>query len=356
MTCDHPEILAELIATASAIASPGKGILAADESTGTIGKRFDAAAIPNTEENRARYRELLFTTPNLGDYISGVILFEETLNQSGPSGKTMVELLHSQKMIPGIKVDKGLVDIPHTKESFTQGLDGLGDRLKDYYAKGARFAKWRCVLKIDQDNGLPSDLSINVTATTLAMYAAICQENRIVPIVEPEILQDGKHNIEHCAHVTERVLAACVKALHDHHVHLEGCLLKPNMVTPGAECPVRSSPDEIAKYTVQTLSRTIPASLTGVCFLSGGQSEEQASINLSAINAISARKPWALTFSYGRALQASTIKAWAGKDENKVPAQTVLSQRAKANSEAQKGVYAGTGEAGESLYVKNYTY
>jgi fructose-bisphosphate aldolase, class I len=350
---------AELVATAHAICAAGKGILAADESTNTIKKRFDSAAIECTEQNRAAYRALLFTTEGIEKFISGAILYEETLFQNAPSGEPMVELLKKKSIIPGIKVDAGLVNLLGTDgESATTGLDGLGSRCKKYYDQGARFAKWRAVLKIGQ--GCPSNLSILETAHTLARYAVICQENGLVPIVEPEILNDGTHTIEKCAEETEKVLVAVFKALHDHHVLLEGCLLKPNMVLSGYDSDKKATADEVAHYTVRTLQRTVPPALVGVVFLSGGQSEEEASINLSAINAIPGRKPWALTFSYGRALQASTIKTWAGKTENVKAAQDVLYERAQANSLAALGKYTSAGSApavaGESLHVKNYVY
>lgn len=353
----NQEIAKELVENANRICTPGKGILAADESTGTIKKRFDSAGIENTEANRAAYRALLFGTKDIGKYISGAILYEETLFQKAPDGRSMVEILHSQGILPGIKVDQGLVDLPMSNgESATQGLDGLAKRCQNYYSNGARFAKWRAVLKIGDK--MPSALSIAETAHTLARYAAICQENRLVPIVEPEILTDGDHSIEHCAMVTEKVLAAVFKALNDHHILLEGCLLKPNMVTPGSDNPVKATPADVAFYTVRTLQRTVPPALVGVTFLSGGQSEEDASVNLNAMNALPGKKPWALTFSYGRALQASTIKSWAGKDENVKTAQEVFTKRAKANSEAQLGKYQGStdGSGAESLFVKGYVY
>ncbi|EEQ98257.1 fructose-1,6-bisphosphate aldolase, putative [Perkinsus marinus ATCC 50983] len=339
----------ELIQTANTICTPGKGILAADESTGTIKKRFDAAGIENTEEHRAAYRSLLFTAPDAGKYISGSILFEETLFQKNAEGIPMVDLLKKQGIIPGIKVDKGLVQLAGTDgETATQGLDGLAERCQKYYEQGARFAKWRAVLKIDEAKQMPSQLSIEETAHTLARYATICQANGLVPIVEPEILTDGAHTIETSAYVTERVLSAVFKALNDQHVLLEGCLLKPNMVTAGADCPVRPTAQKIAELTVRTLARTVR-----------GQSEEEASVNLSAMNQLpTERRPWALTFSYGRALQASAIKTWSGKEENTRAAQEAFLVRAKANSEAQLGKYQGSGDesAKESLYVKNYVY
>jgi fructose-bisphosphate aldolase class I len=267
----------------------------------------------------------------------------------------MVELLHKAGIIPGIKVDAGLAVLPGTEgETATCGLDGLEARAKRYYEAGARFAKWRAVLKIG--DGFPSSLSVQETAHTLARYAAICQAQGLVPIVEPEILNDGNHSIERCAFETERVLAAVFKALNDHHVLLEGCLLKPNMVLAGVDAETKASPAQVAQLTVRTLQRTVPPALVGVVFLSGGQSEEEASVNLSAINAFSGKKPWALTFSYGRALQASTIKTWAGKAENIQAAQKVLLQRAQANSLAAQGKYSGCGQGSESLHVKNYVY
>lgn len=348
----------ELMATAKKIASPGKGILAMDESNATCGKRLDSIGVENTEDNRRAYRQLLCTAPGLGEYISGAILFEETLYQSGTNGKTMVQMLEENGIIPGIKVDKGLIPLPLSDgETSTLGLDGLGKRCADYYNAGARFAKWRAVLTIDRKTGKPSNLSIQETAHTLARYAAICQENRLVPIVEPEILTDGDHDVEHCADVTERVLSAVFKALADHHVLLEGCLLKPNMVTPGSDCTKKATAEEIAFFTVRTLRRTVPPALVGVTFLSGGQSEEDASVNLNAMN--QQPNPWALTFSYGRALQASVLKAWCGKPENVAKAQVVLMERAKANGEAQLGKYkggAGGAAASGSLYEKKYVY
>lgn len=355
------DVAKELAATAKAIAAPGKGILAADECTGTIQKRFNSINVENNETNRAAYRDLLFSTEGLGQYISGCILFEETLFQKNAAGESMVELLKKQNIIPGIKVDKGLETIPRTDdEKATMGLDGLAERCQRYYAAGARFAKWRAVLSINHSQGKPSDRSIAEVAYGLARYAAICQQNRLVPIVEPEILTDGSHDITVCAQVTEKTLAAVFKQLSDQGVLLEGALLKPNMVTPGSDCPIKAKPEEVAFYTVRSLARTVPPALPGVTFLSGGQSEEEASVNLNAMNRIGPH-PWALTFSYGRALQASTLQAWGGKAENKVKAQTMLLKRAQANSEAQLGVYAGdAGGAGasksKSLFEKHYVY
>lgn len=344
----------ELKATAKAIATPGKGILAADESTGTIGKRLAAIGLPNEEGYRRDLRELLFTAPDVEKYISGVILFEETLYQNANDGTPFVKMLQSQGIIPGIKVDKGVVALPGTDgETETQGIDDLGKRCAKYYEQGARFAKWRAVLKIGAKE--PSELSIHQNAYTLARYAIICQENGLVPIVEPEILSDGPHGIEVCAAVTERVLAACYKALNDHHVLLEGTLLKPNMVLAGTEGP-KASVADAGYLTLRTLSRTVPPAVPGVMFLSGGQSEEEATAHLAAMNQVKdLPKPWSLSFSFGRALQASTLKAWGGKKENLKAAQEAFMKRAKANGEATLGI--GDLEAkGESLHVKNYVY
>jgi fructose-bisphosphate aldolase class I len=338
------DVCKELAETAKKITTPGKGILASDESNMTIGKRFEAEGIEKSEANRSFYRSLLFSTEGLGNYISGAILYDETLFQKSPEGKPMVDILNEQGIIPGIKVDTGLTNLAGSDgEQSTMGLDGLGKRCADYYKQGARFAKWRCTLKIDLATGKPSNLSIQETAHTLARYASICQENRIVPIVEPEILTDGPHDITVSAAVTENVLAAVFKALSDHNVFLEGCLLKPNMVTGGSDGP-KASNAEIGALTVRTLARTVPPALVGVMFLSGGQSEEEAALNLNAVNVLDARRPWTLSFSYGRALQSTVLKTWAGKAENKAKAQGILMERAKANSEAALGKYAGSSD------------
>eukprot|EP00921_Rhytidocystis_pertsovi_P017263 GHVQ01027128.1.p1 GENE.GHVQ01027128.1~~GHVQ01027128.1.p1 ORF type:complete len:400 (+),score=45.88 GHVQ01027128.1:98-1201(+) len=353
------ELAAELAQNAKAIAARGKGILAADESTGTIKKRFDLISVENTESNRAAYRDLLFTSKGVGQFISGAILFEETLYQKNAEGVAMIDHLKKEGILVGIKVDKGLVQIPLTDaEQSTQGLDGLAQRCADYYKQGARFAKWRAVLNIDPKLGKPSNLSIMETAHGLARYAAICQANGLVPIVEPEILQDGTHEIEVCAEATERVLSAVFKALNDHHVLLEGALLKPNMVTSGAQCTKKATAADVGFFTVRTLKRTVPPALPGVMFLSGGQSEEEASVNLNAINLLGPH-PWTLSFSYGRALQASVLKTWSGKPEQVDAAKKVLLERAEANSLAQKGEYkggAGGAGAAASLYEKKYVY
>jgi len=347
----------ELKATAKTICTPGKGILAADESNKTCGARLKSIGVENTEENRRSYRELLFTAPGFSEAISGVIMYEETLYQKAANGKTFVQLINEAGAVAGIKVDTGIAPLPGADdEGYTMGLDGLRERCQAYYKQGARFAKWRAVLRIDS-KGLPSDRAISANATGLAQYAAICQEAGLVPIVEPEILMDGDHDIEIAAAAAERVLVAVYDALAVAGVMLEGTLLKPNMVTPGVDSGIKATPEDVAYYTVRTFARTVPAAVAGITFLSGGMSEEDASLNLSAINSIPyERKPWTLTFSFGRALQASTLKAWGGKEENKAKAQAVFEERAKANGLAQLGKYKGSGTAGESLFVKGYKY
>ncbi|XP_049824452.1 fructose-bisphosphate aldolase isoform X2 [Aethina tumida] len=356
-----PAVQEELRKIANAIVAPGKGILAADESVGTMGKRLADIGAENTEENRRKYRQLLFTTcPTLSESISGVILFHETVYQKADDGTSFIELLNKKGIIPGIKVDTGVVPLWNAinDECTTQGLDDLAKRCAQYKKDGCHFAKWRCVLKISDKT--PSYQAILENANVLARYASICQANRIVPIVEPEILPDGDHDLERCQKVTETVLSFVYKALADHNVFLEGTLLKPNMVTPGQACKTRATPEQIAKATVTALSRTVPPAVPGVTFLSGGQSEEEASVNLSAINAYPGKKPWALTFSYGRALQASVLRAWGAKDENVTAGQNELLKRAKANSDAALGKYVAgsvTGSGGDaSLFVKNHAY
>ncbi|KAK3130798.1 hypothetical protein QOZ80_6BG0498190 [Eleusine coracana subsp. coracana] len=349
----------ELIKTAKLLATPGKGILASDESTGTIGKRLSSINLENVEANRQALRELLFTAPGVFEYLSGVILFEETLYQKTSDGTPFVDVLVAGGAVPGIKVDKGTVEIAGTNgETTTQGHDSLGARCAKYYAAGARFAKWRAVLKVGP-GGEPSELAVKLNADGLARYALICQENGLVPIVEPEILTDGSHDINACAAATERVLAALYKSLSDHKVLLEGTLLKTNMVTPGSDSP-KVGAEVIAEYTVAALRRTVPPAVAGVVFLSGGQSEEEATQNLNAMNKLEVLKPWTLSFSFGRALQQSTLKKWLGKEENVAAAQAAFLARCKANSEATVGNYTGAGAsdaaASESLYVKGYKY
>jgi len=351
----------ELMENANKISRPGFGILAADESTGTIGKRFESIKLENTEENRRKYRELLFTTPGIEKYISGVILYEETVKQSTKEGKPFMDLLKELGIIPGIKVDKGTAVLPGTRdETATLGLDDLAKRAKEFYDKGCRFAKWRAVLKIEGD--APTWQAIQENAWGLARYAAICQENGLVPIVEPEILADGAHSIDKCLVVSQKVFAAVFKALHENNIFFEGMLLKPNMVTPGSSDPNKPnvSAREIAEKTLLALSRTVVPAVPGIMFLSGGQSEEEATHNLDEINKSPLKRPWSLSFSYGRALQHSCIKTWQGKDENVVAAQNVLIVRAKANSEATFGKYRPSEDtiagASESLFVKDYKY
>jgi len=349
----------ELRRIAQAIVAPGKGILAADESTGSMEKRLAPLGLENTEENRRQYREILFTgDATLAENISGVILFHETLYQKTAAGVPFVEILKQKGIIPGIKVDKGVIPLAGTLgEATTQGLDDLNARCAQYKRDGCHFAKWRCVLKISPHT--PSHVGYFETANVLARYASICQQNGLVPIVEPEVLPDGEHEIEVTQKVTEIALAYCYKALADHHVFLEGTLLKPNMVTAGHGCPKKYTNQDIAKATVTALQRGVPPAVPGVVFLSGGQSEEDATLNLNAINQYPGKKPWALSFSYGRALQASVLAAWQGKPENIPAAQAALLVRARANSAASVGKYQGSGAAGQaakSLYVANHAY
>merc|ERR1712183_217051 len=323
-----------------AIVAPGKGILAADESTGTMGKRLANCGLENTEDNRRAYRQLLFTCDKERiQPISGVILFHETLYQKADDGTPFIDLIRSKGIIPGIKVDKGVKELFGSEgEGTTQGLDDLDKRCQQYKAYGCQFAKWRSVLKIGKN--IPSYQAIMENANVLARYAATCQAAGIVPIVEPEILCDGDHTLERCQKVTETVIAAVYKALSDHHVYLEGTLLKPNRVTPGQSAAVKASPAEVAKATVTAFSRTIPPAVPGIVFLSGGQSEEEASQNLNAINQFDgAPKPWRLSFSFGRALQASCLKAWAGKDV--AAGQEEFLKRAEINGLATQGKYGG---------------
>lgn len=348
----------ELMATAKAIVSPGKGILAADESTGTIGKRFDGIKVENTEENRRAYRELLFTAgAEIGKFLGGAILYEETLFQKTADGKPFSEVLKQLGIVVGIKVDKGTVELLGTdSETTTQGLDDLAQRCQKYYNAGARFAKWRCVLKIGK--GCPSKLAILENANVLARYASICQANGLVPIVEPEILMDGDHDLITAMNVTSTVLSVVYAALAEHNVFLEGTLLKPNMVCPGEQCKIKYTPEQIAMATVLVLRRTVPAAVPGITFLSGGQSEAEATQHLNEMNKVDLVRPWALTFSYGRALQATVLKTWAGKKENVVAAQKALLFRAQSNSEASTGKFGGqdSASASASLYQANYKY
>jgi fructose-bisphosphate aldolase class I len=328
----------ELHETARALVAEGKGILAADESDSTIKKRFDSIDLESTQENRRAYRDLLFTTPGAEEYISGVILFDETIHQSSADGTPFPKLLDLKGIIPGIKVDKGAKPLPHAEgETITEGLDGLRERLEEYYELGARFAKWRATYSISDT--LPSDYCIWTNAHALARYAALCEEANIVPIVEPEVLQDGTHTIERSYHVTCRVLDALYTELFDQRVDIFGTLLKPNMVLSGYEAPNRAGPDEVAEWTLNCFYKHVPAAVPGIVFLSGGQSDEDATAHLNAMNARGPH-PWQISFSYGRALQAPAIKAWAGKPENVEAGQHAYYHRAKMNSAARTGMYA----------------
>jgi len=312
-----------------------RGILAADESAPTIKKRFDDINLESNEDNRRTYRTLLLETPGLGKFISGVILFEETLGQKNAAGTPLAEVAWSQKIVPGIKVDKGTEPLAGSPgDLVTKGLDGLSDRLKTYIDQGARFAKWREVYPITTTN--PTRLGIHANAERLAHYAAICQEQGVVPIVEPEVLMDGDHDIDRCEEVSEQVLFAVFQALRQYGVTLEHMILKPNMVLPGKDCRT-ANPNEIAEATIRVFRRAVPAAVPSINFLSGGQSPEEATINLNAINQIGG--PWKLSISYGRALQQPVLVAWQGKPENVVAAEIALLKRARLNSLARKGGY-----------------
>jgi fructose-bisphosphate aldolase class I len=330
--------MGDLESTAKALVAEGKGILAADESDGTIKKRFDSIGIESTEGNRRAYRDLLFTTDGVEDYISGVILFDETIRQSGVDGTPFPKLLESKGIIPGIKVDKGAKPLANSEdETITEGLDGLRERLEDYRGLGARFAKWRATYSITDH--LPSDYCIWTNAHALARYAALCQEAGLVPIVEPEVLMDGTHTIERAFSVTSRVLGAVYTELFDQKVRLEGTLLKPNMVLTGYDASDHASPDDVAEWTLKCFHRHVPAAVPGIVFLSGGQSDEDATANLNAMNKLGPH-PWQLSFSYGRALQAPALKAWGGKPENVQAGKRAYYHRAKMNGAARTGMYA----------------
>jgi len=328
----------ELHETAKALVAEGKGILAADESTGTIKKRFDSIGVESTEDTRRAYRELLFTTPGVEEFVSGVILYDETIRQSASDGTPFPELLASKGVIPGIKVDLGAKPLALAEgETITEGLDGLRERLQEYHGLGARFAKWRATYSIT--DGLPSEYCIWTNAHALARYAALCEEAGIVPIVEPEVLMDGTHTIERAYHVTSQVLKALYTELFDQRVDVEGTLLKPNMILSGYDAPERAGTQEVAKWTLKCFYKHVPAAVPGVVFLSGGQSDEDATANLNAMNAMGPH-PWQLSFSYGRALQAPALKAWRGKPESVEAAQRAYHHRAKMNSAARSGLYS----------------
>jgi fructose-bisphosphate aldolase class I len=328
----------QLQSTAQALVAEGKGILAADESTGTIKKRLESIGVESTEETRRAYRELLFTTDGAEEFISGVILYDETIRQSASDGTPFPKLLESRGIIPGIKVDLGAKPLALTDgETITEGLDGLRDRLEEYRELGARFAKWRATYSIAADK--PSEYCVWTNAHALARYAALCQEAGLVPIVEPEVLQDGTHTIAESRKATGRVLQAVYTELHDQRLDFRGTLLKPNMVLSGYDASDRASADEVADVTLECFYKHVPAAVPGIVFLSGGQSDEDATAHLNAINARGPH-PWQLSFSYGRALQAPALKAWGGKEENVEAAQRAYYHRAKMNSAARTGMYA----------------
>lgn len=324
---------------ARSIVAPGKGILAADESAPTIKKRFDSIGVESTEENRRAYRNMLFTTAGVEKYVSGVILFDETIRQNADDGTPFPQLLASKGVLPGIKVDAGakaLAAAPN--EKITEGLDGLRERLIEYRKLGAAFAKWRAVIDIDVAAGIPSDYALATNAEALARYAALCVEQDIVPIVEPEVLMDGGHDIDACFAVTERTLHHVFHSLFLHRVPLEQILLKPNMVISGKKCPSQADAREVAEKTIACFKRVVPAAVPGIVFLSGGQSDEVATANLNAMNQIGGF-PWEMSFSYGRALQAPALKAWGGKPENLAAGQAAYLHRARCNSAARSGSY-----------------
>ena len=331
--------LTALNSVAEKMVAPGRGILAADESTGTIKKRFDAIGVDNTEDNRRDYRELMFRAMDAMSHVSGVILYDETLWQNAADGTPLVDLITAAGSIPGIKVDEGVQPLPGFEgETVTVGLDRLAERLTKYYARGARFAKWRAV--IDIADGIPTAGAVKANAHALARYAALCQAHQIVPIVEPEILMDGAHTIERCDEVTRFVLQTVFEELFLARVPLEGIVLKPNMVISGKACPTQASVAQVAERTIACLKATVPSAVPGIAYLSGGQSDEQATAHLDAMNRIGGF-PWKMTFSYGRALQAAPQKAWSGKLANVAAAQAAFAHRARMNGLASLGQWDG---------------
>jgi fructose-bisphosphate aldolase class I len=328
--------LAELNKIAEAMVAPGRGILAADESSGTIKKRFDSIGVESTDDSRRDYREMLFRSSEaMSKYISGVILYDETIRQNAKDGTPLVKVIEKAGSLPGIKVDKGIKPLPHSpNEVITEGLDGLRERLAEYRGLGAKFAKWRAVIDIGE--GFPTRNGIRANAQALARYAALCQDEGIVPIVEPEVLMDGGHDIDRCFEVTEQVLKTTFDELYEAHVQLEGMVLKPNMIVPGKKSGKRASVSEVAEQTLTLLKLRVPAAVPGIAFLSGGQSDEEATAHLDAMNKMGPL-PWKLTFSYGRALQAAPQKAWAGKPDNVATAQRAFAHRAMMNSLAALG-------------------
>jgi fructose-bisphosphate aldolase, class I len=335
--------MASLNEIARALVAPGKGILAADESSGTIKKRFDSIGCESTEDRRRAYREMLFTTPGAADSVSGVILFDETIRQQASTGVPLVRILEESGIIPGIKVDKGTTPLAKSpNELVTDGLDGLRARLVEYRELGARFAKWRAVIDIGE--GIPSQYSIDVNAHALARYAALCQEEDIVPIVEPEVLMDGDHSIERCSTVTTATLHTVFDALIAQRVELDGMLLKPNMVIPGKKFSGgKSAPEAVAQATIACFREVVPAAVPGIVFLSGGQSDEEATANLDAINKLGPH-PWQVSFSYGRALQAAALSAWKGEDANMTAGQQAFAHRARMNSLARDAKWTPAAE------------
>lgn len=332
----------DLAAVARLLVAPGKGILAADESSGTIEKRFKSINVPSNEENRRSYRELLFTTAGAEEFISGVILYDETIRQKSHDGKPFTQILTAKGIQPGIKVDLGAKDLAgHPGEKITEGTDGLREKLAEYVRLGASFTKWRAVVTIGER--IPSEYCIRANAEALARYAALSQEAGLVPIVEPEVLMDGDHTLERCETVTEHTLVRVYEALHAHGVSLEGSLLKPNMVVSGKGCPAQAGTEEVAKATVRCLKRTVPAAVPGIVFLSGGQTDEAATAHLSAMNAMGPH-PWQLSFSYGRALQAPALKVWGGQTGNVALAQKAYYHRARMNGAARSGRYTAAME------------
>ncbi len=336
--------------TVKTLVADGKGILAADETPGTLSKRFDVLGIRSTEQSRRAYREMLFTAPDAATFISGVIMQDETIRQKSSSGIPLVQVLASRGIVPGIKVDTGAKPLALAPgETITEGLDGLRDRLAEYRSMGARFAKWRAVIHIT--DAMPSRTCVSANAHALARYAALCQEGGLVPIVEPEILMDGSHSIERCEEVTGMVLHAVFQALFEQRISLEAMLLKPNMVVPGKASARPASVREAATATLRCLRRHVPAAVPGIVFLSGGQSDRVATTHLDAINRLSVPKPWKLSFSYGRALQDAALEAWHGRDENMKAAQEALSHRARCNGAASVGRYTDDMEASSATRV-----
>jgi fructose-bisphosphate aldolase class I len=341
---EDPQVSEDLENIATRLVTDGKGILAADESVKTLTRRFDAVGIQSTEESRRAYREILFTTTGASEFISGAILYDETIRQTSSDGTPFAQVLSSQDIVPGIKVDTGAVPLAGSPdETVTEGLDGLRDRLTAYHEMGARFAKWRAVIRITPT--LPSQACVSANAHALARYAALCQEQHLVPIVEPEVLMNGAHTIERCEDVTAMALHAVFHALFEQGVALEAMLLKPNMVIAGMECPRRASVQEVASATLRCLRRHVPAAVPGIVFLSGGQTDRMATAHLNEINRLPGPKPWKISFSYGRALQDVAMGAWHGRDENVTAGQRAFYQRARCNGAASLGKYTGEMEA-----------